>query len=939
MEMERKLRRFEKEVEIEKRLKLEAKRDRDECQKEVDELLIDNENIRKRLKQYQHQLEKLQDEHRELMDELDATAGNSNNEELEAMLLEAEAFLEKKFNDERANLAKDIEEYRKQCEMWENKCKNYEEQLQKAMYDVKEARNELANVESYRQGDIDRLLKEKESLKVELKAKKVTLQCLEVSNDELAYKLNEKEKRIRKLEKVKCLSQNNDDSKLDSAVLESKFQEKCELVEGLQEKIKHLEFSSRNKAASEKEDSDQEIDGLKTQLKHAEEEKSMKEFELKELRAKNADLEKSLERNENQKHELQASLNERMKSNESFEVEVVELRRKIDAKETEVIGVIGKNRDLIDEIQMQKSHHDGEMQALKEAFNKYKSDVESNVEGKIEMEAAFEGERQVLNKKLDQVLEANVEIEMKCNNVEVLLNEKEDIITHLRLVIKDKEVKERENELTVESNANAMVVDAKTQVDKLAAKVSKLEDDLKFRDNAMQEAEEQKMKLVEQINNLQKEIEEKANILAEKEAIEVELGKKSEQLESAKSKLEKLGQNVTNLKESCDKLKADLKGKKEESKNASAKQYDLFKKFQDKEKQCEKLEKKLKDADDRSKKSEEIRNSCELRVADLLEKQSKISDDFQSVKDKLKLLAKDKEVLETENKELKRKLEEPQPIAMNNVNVEELHDLQKSLDNMKEREKKIQSHNYELKKRLDAEEAQQKSLKEQIVNLNSDVEKYKSEALGGESKIDALKREIENWQRRFDDIASTLADTESNMQVMSENSSKMAKDLKQENKKLKDELDKVSFLVKEKENEIVLLEKRNGNQQELLELIEKRNAEVKAKNKYIEETDEENSRLVGEVRKQERIIGELEDKIEELESDKDEVQREKEMIEKEFEKNKEKLISLKCKENDLVTAYEDIKILTEEKKKLEAKCEELKKMICENEEEEIIEEK
>ena len=936
MEMERKLRRFEKEVEIEKRLKLEAKRDRDECQKEVDELLIDNENIRKRLKQYQHQLEKLQDEHRELMDEFDATAGNSNNEALEARLLEAEAFLEKKFNDERANLAKDIEEYRKQCEMWENKCKNYEEQLQKALYDVKEARNELANVESYRQGDIDRLLKEKESLKVELKAKKVTLQSLEVSNDELAYKLNEKEKRIRKLEKVKCLSQNNDDSKLDSAVLENKFQEKCKLVEELQEKIKDLEFSSRNKAASIKKDSDQEIDGLKTQVKHAEEEKSMKEIELKELRAKNADLEKSLERNENQKHELQASLDERMKRNESFDVEVVELRRKIDAKETEVIGVIGKNRDLIDEIQMQKSHHDEEMQALKEAFNKYKSDVKINVEGKIEMKAAFEGERQALHEKLDQVLEANVEIEMKCNNVEVLLNEKEDIITHLRSVIKDKEVKERENELTVESNANAMVVDAKAQVDKLAAKVSKLEDNLKFRDNAMQEAEEQKMKLVEQINNLQKE---KANILAEKEAIEIELGKKSEQLESAKSKLEKLGQNVTNLEESCDKLKADLKGKKEESKNAAAKQYDLFKKFQDKEKQCEKLEKKLKDADDRSKKSEEIRNSCELRVANLLEKQSKISDDFQSVKDKLYHLAKDKEVLETENKELKRKLEEPQPIAMNNVNVEELLDLQESLANLKDREEKIQSHNYELKKRLDAEEAQQKSLKEQIVNLNSDVEKYKSEALGGESKIDALKREIENWQRRFDDIASTLADTESNMQVMSENSSKMAKDLKQENKKLKDELDKVSFLVKEKESEIVLLEKRNGNQQELSELIEKRNAEVKAKNKYIEETDEENSRLVGEVRKQERIIGELEDKIEELESDKDEVQREKEMIEKEFEKNKEKFISLKCKENDLVKAYEDIKILTEEKKKLEAKCEELKKMMGENEEEEIIEEK
>ena len=515
------------------------------------------------------------------MDEFDAIASNNNNGALDARLLEAEAFLERKFNVEKASFANDIEKYRKQCEMLEDKCKLYEKQLQTAMFDIKEARNELADVESYRQGDIDRLLKEKDSLKMELKAKKVALQSLEVSNYELASKLNEKEKHIRKLEKLNSAPHIIYHKKIDSAILESNFEEKINMIE--------------------------------------------------------------------------------------------------------------------------------EMQAPNE------------------------------------------------------------------------------------------------------------------------EIKEQNVSLLEQNQKLQQHLMDKVKILVEKEERVAELEKKNEELQSTKSHVEKLEQKVKILEESCRKMNDDLEAKREECEDAAAKQSDMLQKFQEKENQYLELENEMNETEDKYIKSEKIRNSCELQVVNLLEKQNRISTDLQIIRNKLETLTKEKDAMATENKELKNCLEVRQHVALNHefIDTDDLHELQESLDDMKEREKKLQVHNHDLKKRLDANEAQQSSNEEQIASLNNDVEKYKKEAICSESEIEKLRIKVENLQKSLDDVFSALADSESNFQLLSAKSSKMADGFTEENKNLKNELNQANNLMQEKQNEIDLLKKRIKNDIDLSEFEEKRNAEVK----------------------------------------------------------------------------------------------------------------
>ena len=494
MDMERKFRRLEKELELEKRLKLEAKGDRDERQKEVDELLNDNEHFRRRLNQYQCEIEKMQDEYKELMEEIHESS-NINSETLEVRLAEAEASFERRLNSERAKSVKDIEDCQKQCELLESKCQNSEEKLYEVMHELREAKDELSNAESYRQGDIDRLLEEKESLKAELKAKKGSLQLLESSNNELACKLSDRDRQIRQLEKMKYLFQNNADKMQAYSVLENKFKGTCKLVEQLEINMKNLELASQEKINKEcqrkneeKIELDNELLRLKSKLQKFEEEKLWTQKELHELRSKNADLTQRLENFKQDKHELQVSLSENITLNRSLTETIAEIDAKITVKEEEVIKLKEKNRRLTNDLLEQKSYDRNEISEVREAFHKYRTEVESNLRNVMDLEASFEDERQIMREK----------------EVEFMKN-----LKHLQesLKEKDKALIETEIEKHKLAEKNEQLEEVKSNLQEVGQKLMVAEESLKLKKDECEDLKTRKQDLLAQIKEKERRCE------------------------------------------------------------------------------------------------------------------------------------------------------------------------------------------------------------------------------------------------------------------------------------------------------------------------------------------------------------------------------------------------------------------------------------------------
>ena len=808
--MEKRVQALQKQRDLERKHKSEAENDKIECQRVVEDLIADNENTRKRLRQCQHDLGQLQAKHKELLGKHGVIAngngnsGNNGNKAFNTKFVEAEAFHQMNFKDERANLATNINEQGKQCETSsEMKCNSYEKQLQKAINDLNVAGKELANVGSCRQADIDRLTREKETLKRHLRTKESHLQRLESFNDELECKLNEKNKQIKRLKNAQNQSAYENQNIVDKVELERKHHEKCQQVKVLQEnRSEFTALASSQKQSASNVELNEEIERLKLQLSNVEEENSVREEDICSIKFLNDELTKRIQMMENKKN-VSAR-----KSAESHRAGIEELKTKIDSNESELFDLRKQNGHLVDEKNQQLAGHEREMKDVRDEMNNYKAQVQSNANVDNELRAALEKECQDLNQKFDDVLAANFAIETRCNKLEVLLDEKEGQITKLKSALADCNLKEEKLQMTVAaSNVDGLQMglsDSKNEVEKLTVSMSKLEAELSLKGNALREAEEQMTMLAQQHESLQDELEKKNEALREEK----------EQMKSTKMHAEKLQEDFKALQICCNKLKSDLNARKKEEKCSRAKQNDLFNKFRNATKERDALEKE----------NDQLRKGIETQKA---------KEDSSSV---------------TEEK-----------------CCDEILQLQANLTEMKERERKLQSHNYELKKRLDAQEAQCNSLTESINQLEKQVANYKNEAITSESKADELMQAVEEWQRKFDNLSSTLLDTEANMKIISENSSTTVRGLERENKQLKDDIDNAQFSIQEKQSEILLLEKKSHNYQELSLVLQKRSEEIVAKNRSIEETQSHNSKLVAEVRKLEGVIQQLQDKVQMLE--------------------------------------------------------------------------
>ena len=570
-ELEKKVLHLQKESEIEQRLKLEAVREKEKCQKWFQELIADNEKMLRSHMQYQDDLGQLHEEQRELMQEYDVIAsGNDGKISLETRLFQKEEFQERKFTDNGVNSVNEEEGYHEECAGLQAKCRDYERQLQNAIYDLDVAGKELATVKSHKQADIDRLTHEKDTLKTDLKLKESLLQRLEASNGELELQLKKKKKQIESLKKGRHPFNDEKAQAFDYIEIEKDFLEKCQQVEEHQENARVPTEST----SSQKERGialEEEILHLRTQLNKLEGEKSVREKEMCDLKSANEELKEYVKVVEDEKHNLSTSL--KVSKSEGFgKDDEHKSRKNINSNEAKVRKLMKKNQVLMDEIGKQRDQHATEMIAIKDELGRYKAYVEKIGSSNAKLNAAsVEQERHGLDEKLDEVLKANSAIQTRCNKIETLLSEKEGQLTQLKFILEERNLNEQDlpkGKMPTVAGLEDDLSDSKKEIVMLTAKISELESELLQRHNALREAEEKRMKLAKQHRFLSKKLKEKKKVLDDN----------NEQLKSAKEYTKELEDSLKDLNAVCDKLKNELDLERQGGRSSQAKPGDLLRK-------------------------------------------------------------------------------------------------------------------------------------------------------------------------------------------------------------------------------------------------------------------------------------------------------------------------------------------------------------------------
>ena len=737
-------------------------------------------------------------EHNNLVEECKS---QNQTEIFQNKLLEAEEFYHKKLKDERVSFAESIEEYTRQYEKLESKCRDCERKLEKSLSDLEVVRTELTDCETYRQQDIDKLRKEKESLRVELNAKKMGLQDLERANEVLKSKLAEKEMETKHAVRMKWHSYDD----YDYTDFDSLLDGSCRSVEGQRTKIRDLGFLSPNEVSkemlfleAEKSELVKKNASLEREVKRIEEEQNIRKADINALKSRNDELEELLNRYEEKIDELQAAVRGMLAEKASFNRELFELRNELDWKDIE-ISYMKKTIEDHERYSGRKDNNNenGNFDIFDDEFEKNKADSEKTIE-------EFE--------RYDGGIDSN---------------------KNGKLTILDDELEQNEAGIEMKSKSKGMYEKS---------------------------CEEGNLELNETINKVLKITDE--------------------------------------TKTKCIELQAKLSKNEERAKQTKA---------TSEEKQSQEINNKYE--------KESNSKYIEGEIESYRKQVSRMEMDLKKSHDELNALA-------NENKGLLRVLESRESlVSLNSDRInEEFRELQETLEKMKQREKKIQSHNYGLKKRLEEEEAMRNSIKDQISSISKCLQKHIAIEDWGSSDTQDLIKEVEKWQQKFDALVLACPKTASTMGVIAKRSSEMVQKLEKESKTLQERVDNATFVIKEKENELTLLEKRSGNFHELSTIVERRNAEIIAKNKQIEVSYERNRKLEADMRYMQGMIRDLEEKIETLENERGELVQEKRIIQ-------------------LRKACDDKKGLKLEKEKLQIKVEELEKINDDDKRTEVVRER
>ena len=951
--LEKKIQRLHTEIEMERQLKIEAKKYEEETKGELDEVLNENESMKRMLTKTQQDKQRLEEEKRDLVEEYKSLIENQVGEELEARIIEARNSDHQELTREREASAIETERYRFVCEQLQQQKDESDARMQRYVAELEKLRSELSENESYRQEDIDRLLKEKEWLKKQLKAKKTHLQNLEIRNQELEDCISQKDREMRKLRRCAGYFGDNESWKFSwgaCSKLGEKEQKRSQEIADLQNKIAELEAAlgeaeqirikeSENCDHSRFEEKIKELEaeilirddletrnnafceGKKTQHNKSSDdgraiqkrEKGMEDSkaqiraqegfekehllqiaELKELKGRKMALQKRCEKLEligetsNKKmQELDASKIAQHK--EHNVCLVAELQRKGSSiaqsehstSETEILGnatvpletdvkatetVIQDTKEqefLLAELMKEKLKLEKGLDELKQNLQTVECD-------KAKMEQNFKSQLKNLNEMIGRLNTKEIELKKEVTDRDCEIKELKD---GLQTATADFQLKELRFEIDLQ--------ELKQQLEEIRAKEKRLQ--IENADHEPQLGEKQRKT---DDNKLEKQ----------------EFDETVNERKSLESKISELEKSKLALEKRCQSLKKQLQDKRDACKYLEAKQQDLFTKLKNEQQKSRDLAEKQNETrittGDSIATDDELSKKVSEYVAIIAEKEAVIKQNLATIAACEARLDKSEEERQESKKHLgftqemfDKWSEEFHGLKADNNDMtfeyyknflqcgktdsadyeklkSEFEDLQEDLKKMKARERKIQDHNYSMKKKVDAWEILEKELRRQIKDKDSELNITRRE-------LGAANLKIQTHQ---------------------------------------------------KEGEVLKLQ--NDNWDELREMLEQSKIQVVEKNKLLDKMDKETSKICAEVRTLQSKVEELEQKNTALKSGKEGLRQKKKLIKKQLKRQNEICSVLKRTEDDLGRAYEDIEVLVKEKKELVVKCKRLEVQIA-----------
>eukprot|EP00112_Aurelia_sp_Birch-Aquarium-sp1_P002528 Seg128.2 transcript_id=Seg128.2/GoldUCD/mRNA.D3Y31 product="hypothetical protein" protein_id=Seg128.2/GoldUCD/D3Y31 len=853
LDLETKIRRFQTELGIEKRLKNEAKQDHEDIQAELDELLSENEGLRNKLRQSKQDNERLQDERQDLIEEYKEIMENNFGEALEARILESEEIVSKNFDKERAELVQEIEQYRQYGEQLEEENNEFKVRMQRKVEELKEVRSALSKSESYRQQDIDRLLQEKESLKTELKKKKKNLTSLQETNQELLETISQTERELRKFQKRKSNDQESLAVKDEKFELEKKLEEKELEIANLNTKIKDLQASLRCKS-----DCEQDISGMRMKfeadLHKMEANIFERESKVAQLKRQNSDLIHELQMQENYHYEEKRAIQDQL-------TQKMQRLQEISEEERHVLA------EKVDQLMGQKAALQDSCKQL-EAIVKRKEDAalerqasEARNEQVEEENAKLAAKLQGLYEQLDEINEQNAALKDSYTYLQVEVQEKEEAaLQHLTCEARNKQYQDENAEQA------AKLQELTEQLDEINKHNAALQDSCNRLEDIARKNEEgalQHQGCKAKIKQFENESAEQA---ANLQGLTVKLDVISKQNAALKSNCKHFEDMALENEEAAlqyQACKAKMKQSEDENADQAAKLQELTAKLDEVTKQNAVLNSSCKDFKYISGQNEEAaleHQACEAKIRQ-----------FES--EKAELEARCQELIE---------------------NIDEINKQNAALQDRSSRFDILTAQNEEDAAKILASEAELTELKEKNTELKSQLLKDDTmieELKQSRSNVEVLKRQASELEADLQAKDSAIAEIQGQEYTFTE--------LKEENEILQSEITDLKANLRETESKVTANDDAfNVQLQDLKDLVDQMSAQEK-------ELTAKNTALKNEIKELRYSLKAAENYTE--------TQQEK--FEKEVLELEQKVVFMKAEENQLRRCVAELELhLSEERK-------------------------
>ena len=720
VEIKHKIKNLQKELEIERAMKNEAKKELDDIQAELDDLLTETNGLRIKLNQSKQENERLTEVHKDEIAEYKSMNEKEFREELEMRVVEAQYIAHHKFDQERFAMVKEIENYHKKCKELEAEKQKYAGEVQHQQAELESIRAAGESIRaaggSIKQQYIDKLKRETESLNTSLEIMTAKLDSLETEKRELVASVSLKDGELRRAQQWKGRAK-----KLKL------FEDKCKDILDKDENIQEL----ANRAEQVQDNSSFELGNDATV--------ALQEEAVIELHTEAADM---LQGNGNRNVFSATASAENIRLNERLRA----IENEIFIRDSKIADLERRNSILSEKLKIKDDGSLGELKALQEELSFERETVRRNSQEWTELVCKFDADRNTWQEKIDKLKEENQALQISCEKYAETIEQNKVEIESLRKTVSCmKGFQEKKSELSHELYDSTTLLDElqksiKCEVANLTSEGSNLQPDLKQRDALVEDMQGQScttVKLQENEDRLEKI---------------VDKTRKSQEEPDTKREDGKLASELLNL----DKRLQDLKGYNEELEAKNKEQHHEIKelknrlRWQDSGTHVEDLEKELQMVN--KKMTKMMNKEEELRI---INEQQKIV--IQELKEKL---------LEVEQ-DLKMKEE----LFKNDV-----HNLTRQKDWMKTRKEKLSAENSELQNQLNEQQRKTNESKLEAQEVFSKIKAAQFELAASESSKKTLEKRCQKLKKQ-------LADKEIECNNFETNYNELLKEFANEEKK------------------------------------------------------------------------------------------------------------------------------------------------------------